>query len=47
MSRFLLCTDKISTIGCEESTEEDVLAIEEYEPTKKNKKVALEPLSTF
>jgi hypothetical protein len=34
-------------IGCEEPTEEDVLAIEEYESAKKNKKLALEPLSTF
>lgn len=31
--------------GCEEPTEEDVLAIEEYEAAKKNKKLSLEPLS--
>jgi hypothetical protein len=32
-------------IGCEEPTKEDVLAIEEYELSKKNKKLCLEPLS--
>jgi hypothetical protein len=31
-------------IGCEEPTKEDVLATEEYELAKKNKKICLEPL---
>ncbi len=32
-------------IGCEEPIKEDVLAIEEYEAAKKNKKLHFEPLS--
>ena len=32
-------------IGCEAPTKEDVEAIEEYEATKKNKKLNIEPLS--
>jgi hypothetical protein len=32
-------------IGYEEPTKEDVLAIEEYEAAKKNKKLSFEPLS--
>ena len=32
-------------IGCEVPTKEDVAAVEEYEASKKNKKLTLEPLS--
>lgn len=40
-----MTSEKDRLIGCEEPSEEDVVAIKEYETAKKNKELSLEPLS--